>query len=315
MSIDLPPAQRKMAKGTLFGYRIRKHIGDGAWSRVYEVEDTKTHTAYALKHVVSEGEKQDRYLDQLRAEWEIGSKLDHPAMRKLVALEHQGTWLARNSRDLGLVMELIDAQPLSEQRRPSMPECLQIFRDVAGALMHMHAKGFVHADMKPLNILYTDDRRTKVIDLGQAAKIGTQKVRLQGSPGFIAPEQATETRSPKTEKPPRGGDKAKESKLYEPVTELTDVFNFAATMYWILMRLHAPATQHTPTAKSLILPPERLGPATPIHESYREVPQVLSMLIQDSLERLPTRRKPMSWIASQLDGLIAQMPATAGAHA
>ena len=223
MSIDLPPAQRKMAKGTLFGYRIRKHIGDGAWSRVYEVEDTKTHTAYALKHVVSEGEKQDRYLDQLRAEWEIGSKLDHPAMRKLVALEHQGTWLARNSRDLGLVMELIDAQPLSEQRRPSMPECLQIFRDVAGALMHMHAKGFVNADMKPLNILYTDDRRTKVIDLGQAAKIGTQKVRLQGSPGFIAPEQATETRSPKTEKPPRGGDKAKESKLYEPVTELTDV--------------------------------------------------------------------------------------------
>jgi hypothetical protein len=56
-----------MAKGTIFGYRVRKHIGDGAWSRVYEVEDVKTHTAYALKHVVSEGDKEDRYLDQLRA--------------------------------------------------------------------------------------------------------------------------------------------------------------------------------------------------------------------------------------------------------
>ena len=52
----------------------------------------------------------------------------------------------------------------------------------------MHQKGFVHADMKPNNILYTDDRRTKVIDLGQAVKIGTTKERIQGTPGFIAPE-------------------------------------------------------------------------------------------------------------------------------
>jgi serine/threonine-protein kinase len=306
MSDNIPASQRRMAKGTLFGYRVRKHIGDGAWSRVYEVEDTKTHTAYALKHVISESEKHDRYLDQLRAEWDIGSKLDHPAIRKLVALEHQGAWLARNARDLGLVMELVDAAPLSEQKRPPMPECIKIFRDVAGALSHMHSKGFVHADMKPLNILYTDDRRTKVIDLGQAAKSRTMKARLQGSPGFIAPEQATEARS---EKNPKG----KETKQYEPVTELTDVFNFGATMYWILTRHHSPATQHTPTAKTLVLPPERLGLSTPIHQTDRSVPEQLSVLIQDSLEKLPTRRKPMSWVLSQLEELAAQMPMPAHA--
>lgn len=306
MSDSVPAAQRRMAKGMLFGYRVRKHIGDGAWSRVYEVEDTKTHTAYALKHVVSDGEKEDRYLDQLRAEWEIGSKLDHHAIRKLVALEHQGSWLARNSRDLGLVMELVDASPMSEQRRPPMPECIRIFHDVASALAHMHTKGFVHADMKPLNILYTDDRRTKVIDLGQAAKMGTMKARLQGSPGFIAPEQATEMSR-------KSSDKGKESKQYEPVTELTDVFNFGATMYWILTRLHTPASQHTPTAKTLLLPPERLGAATPIHLNDRSVPEQLSLLIQDSLEKLPTRRKPMSWVISQLEALKQQMPVPAHA--
>ena len=306
MSDGLPAAQRRMAKGTLFGYRVRKHIGDGAWSRVYEVEDLKAHTAYALKHVVSEGEKEDRYLDQLRAEWEIGSKLDHPAIRKLVALEHQGAWLARNSRDLGLVMELVDAAPMSDQKRPPMPECIRVFRDVASALAHMHSKGFVHADMKPLNILYTDDRRTKVIDLGQAAKSGTMKARLQGSPGFIAPVQATELR---TEKNAKG----KETKQYEPVTELTDVFNFGATMYWILTRLHSPATQHTPTAKTLTLPPERLGSSSPIHQTDRSVPEQLSMLIQDSLEKIPTRRKPMSWVVAQLDDMLAKMPAPAHA--
>jgi serine/threonine-protein kinase len=170
----------------------------------------------------------------------------------------------------------------------------------------MHAKGFVHADMKPLNILYTDDRRTKVIDLGQAAKIGTMKARLQGSPGFIAPEQATEVRASKDAK-------GKETKQYEPVTELTDVFNFGATMYWILTRLHSPATQHTPTAKTLVLPPERLGPGTPIHLGDRSVPEQLSVLIQDCLEKLPTRRKPMSWVLSQLEELSTRMPAPAHA--
>jgi serine/threonine-protein kinase len=306
MSSSIPAAQRKLVKGTIFGYRVRKHVGDGAWSRVYEVEDTKTHTAYALKHVISEGEKEDRYIDQLRAEWEIGSKLNHPAIRKLVALEHQGSWLARNSRDLGLVMELVDASPMSEQARPPIPECIKIFHDVASALAHMHAKGFVHADMKPLNILYTDDRRTKVIDLGQAAKIGTMKARLQGSPGFIAPEQATEATR-------RASDKAKDIKQYEPVTELTDVFNFGATMYWILTRLHSPASQHTPSAKTLTLPPERLGPGTPIHQTDRAVPEKLSLLIQDSLEKLPTRRKSMSWVLSELESLMLQLPVPAHA--
>ena len=297
MSATVPPAQRKIARGDLFGYRVRRVIGDGAWSRVYLVEDVKTHTAYALKHVVSEGEKEDRYLDQLRAEWEIGRQLEHPAIRKLVALEHQGTWLQRNSRDLGLVMELVDAQPLSEQARPPMGECLTVFLQVAEALMHMHAKGFVHADMKPLNILYTDDRRTKVIDLGQAAKIGTQKLRLQGSPGYIAPEQATEARVEKG---------SKHDKLFLPVTELTDVFNFAATMYWILMRQNAPQSQHSPASKSLVLPAERLGPLGPIHQVRPEVPQPLSVLIHECLELSPSKRRPMAWVAKVLQQLQEQ---------
>jgi serine/threonine-protein kinase len=203
-------------------------------------------------------------------------------------------------------MELVDAAPMSDQKRPPMPECVRVFRDVASALSHMHSKGFVHADMKPLNILYTDDRRTKVIDLGQAAKSGTMKARLQGSPGFIAPEQATEVRGEKSAK-------GKDTKQYEPVTELTDVFNFGATMYWILTRLHSPATQHTPTAKTLMLPPERLGSSSPIHQTDRLVPEQLSMLIQDSLEKIPTRRKPMSWVVSQLDEMLAKMPTPAHA--
>jgi hypothetical protein len=43
------------------------------------------------------------------------------------------------------------------------------------------------------------------------------------------------------------------------------------------------------------------------------VPEQLSMLIQDSLEKIPTRRKPMSWVVSQLDEMLAKMPTPAHA--
>ena len=73
----IPAAKRERhhAGEFLHGYRVRKWLGDGAFSVVYLVEDPKTHVQYALKHVISEGEKEDRYLDQLRMEWEAGRKL------------------------------------------------------------------------------------------------------------------------------------------------------------------------------------------------------------------------------------------------
>lgn len=309
MTNALPPAQRKVAK-ELFGYRVRKVIGDGAWSRVYEVEDTKSHTAYALKHVVAESDKldkQERYLAQLRAEWRIGKNLDHPAIRKLIALQGEGLLnklLRTQSNELGLVMELIDAPPLSDlverHERPSMPECIRIFSDVANALQHMHKKGFVHADMKPLNILYDAElKRTKVIDLGQAVNIGTQKIRLQGSAGYIAPEQAHEVREQTKE----------HSRLFEPVTPATDVFNLGATMYAILLRGQlCPQSQHTPREKGLVLPPERIGPTGQLHHVDRSIPDGLSNLVLECLVATPSRRIAMGRVVSTLSDLMQAHP-------
>ena len=292
--MSTPAAQRKVAK-ELFGYRVRRVIGDGAHSRVYEVEDTKSHTAYALKHVISEGEKEERYLDQLRAEWRIGKALNHPAVRKLVALEGEGLLskiFRTKSNELGLVMELIDAPPLSEHvnrgTRPSMPECIKIFLDVADGLQHMHDKGFIHADMKPLNILYDADRRlTKVIDLGQAVDVGTQKVRLQGSAGYISPEQAREVKE----------------RLYAPVTERTDVVNFGATMYAILARgLLAPQSQHT-ADKRIRVEPDQLGPSQLMSLGDPEIRRDLSDLVAKCLMAEPAGRCSMKQVVQVLTSL------------
>ena len=192
-------------------------------------------------------------------------------------------------------MELVDAPPLSDMvkigDRPSMPECVKIFHDVASGLLHMHLKKFVHADMKPLNILYDPTRRvTKVIDLGQSVDIGTQKVRLQGSAGYIAPEQAREV----------------SDKLFERVTPATDVFNLGATMYAILLRGKlAPQSQHS-SSKSLKLPPEELGPSGDLHAADRSIPEQLAKLVVDCLAHEPLRRPTMAQCVQTLGALPQQ---------
>ena len=110
------------------------------------------------------------------------------------------------------------------------------------------------------NVLVGDDL-VKVIDLGQACEIGTRKSRIQGTPGYIAPEQAARRR----------------------ITERTDVYNFGATMYWTLARRVIPT----------VLPPRRIeGPGTgpvdparvpppePLDEVVPGVPKSLAELVE-----------------------------------
>src|SRR5205809_142124 len=82
----------------------------------------------------------------------------------------------------------------------------------SSGLEALHHMGYIHCDLKPNNILVDPGGQVKVIDLGQACKVGTAKSRIQGTPDFIAPEQVK----------------------CEAVTARTDVFNLGATMYWTL---------------------------------------------------------------------------------
>lgn len=270
---NVPLAQKKMEQ-QLFGYRILKHLGDGAASRVYAVRHPKTKQIWALKHVALEdNEKDQRYLDQVTQEYEIAAKLDHPVIRKMHELCKERVGLFKVS-GLGLVMELVDATPLSDMSRPSIQRCVDIFLAVAHALHHMHERGFVHADMKPLNILVADEGHVKVIDLGQACKIGTRKDRVQGTPGFLAPEQAAR----------------------DEITPQTDVFNLGATMWWTLLRDHAPGARqadgNSRGSRAEPLSPRKLDPA---------IPEELSILIQRCLEDKPYQRVKMAWVIRKLE--------------
>jgi serine/threonine-protein kinase len=194
----------------LFGYSVVGKIGRGAASDLYLVRDPRTRETWTLKHVVKRTDRDERFLKQVEDEYAIGRKLDHPAIRGTKDLLRVRKLF--RTVELGLLLEHVDGLSLDQRMPKSHAEAARIFAEVARGLEHMHQRGFVHADLKPTNILITAARQPKVIDLGQACGIGTVKERIQGTPGYMAPEQAHR----------------------EAITPATDTYNFGATLYWVL---------------------------------------------------------------------------------
>ncbi|MFM8732857.1 MAG: protein kinase domain-containing protein, partial [Phycisphaerales bacterium] len=137
----------------LFGYKVIDRLGEGAASVVYAVAEVKTRQVLALKHVIKRGEKDQRFIDQLEQEYKIGSKLSHPNIRAIhrYATNKKG-WVG-DITDAALVMELIDAATLDTEFRPTAAQIARYFAQAARGLWHMHERGFVHADMKPSNMM------------------------------------------------------------------------------------------------------------------------------------------------------------------
>ena len=207
-------AEDKNKLRKLFGVNPMHMVGEGARSKCWAVHDPKTHEIKLLKYVEIEDEKDHRWVEQLESEHAIASKFTHDNIRASHGLKYKPS--KRRAKDVALLMQFVDGVDLVEWQKasnPSLDRLLEVFIACADALNHMHMQGYAHADMKPINVLM--DSRSEIpliIDLGQACSLNTEKERVQGTPGFIAPEQVKR----------------------KPVTYLTDVFNWGATMYFML---------------------------------------------------------------------------------
>ncbi|MDG2133952.1 MAG: serine/threonine-protein kinase [Phycisphaerales bacterium] len=262
------------------GYRVLKHIGSGAASEIYCVCKPDTGQVFALKHVLLEqSDKDDRFLVQAENEVKVSKKLTHPSIRRILSVEkvRPKGW---TRTEVAVLMELVDGQSMDNLTDLGTLAKIRIFREVADALAHMNDKGFVHADMKPTNVLVTEDGAVKVIDLGQAHPIGKSKERIQGTPGYIAPEQAE----------------------LEPLTERTDVYNFGATMYWMLTQREVPTQSAGGRGgQSATLPP-------PAHTIVTGVPAELGELINTCVEpNQYARWKNMHTVVRKLDAVIKDL--------
>ena len=251
-------------------FTVLAHLGDGARSSIYAVQDNKTKQVWSLKHVVREEDKDARFIEQVEREYEIGSKFDHPVLRGVHKLiRHRRMF---KTQSVSLIMELVDGVSLDQQLPTSQKGAVEIFRQVAEGLLHMHGRGFVHADIKPTNILLMEDGGVKIIDLGQACLIGTVKKRIQGTPGYMAPEQAHR----------------------QAITPKTDIYNLGAMMYWVLVREVIPTVMPPKGTDNTIfsgaLETGDIKPPVAPHLKNPKVHPLLSRQIMDCVQLDPNDR-------------------------
>ena len=249
---------------SLFGYEVVDFIGEGAGSRIFAATHPATKQLYALKYVLPRTEKDQRFVEQLEAEYEVGRQVKHPGLRRSIELKINRS-LFRRVTEAALVMELFDGVSLEQRLPKSVTGLVDVFIQTADALHALHALGYVHCDLKPNNILVDANRRVKVIDLGPAVKAGTAKTRIQGTPDYIAPEQVK----------------------CLPVTVQTDVFNFGATVYWSLCGAKLPTLFNIKKSENSFLVDSAI--TTP-RDCNKQVPEQLSNLVMECVRTNPTRR-------------------------
>lgn len=249
----------------LLHYEVLEHLGEGARSTIYLVQDPTTRQRFALKHVHRDEQKDIRFIEQMEQEFEISKQFNHPNLRKSYDLKVIRTLLLK-VQEAFLVMEWVDGKPLDMRLPQDMIDLVDAFIQAAQGLRAMHQLGYVHCDIKPNNILRSDGGVVKIIDFGQSCKIGTVKERIQGTPDFIAPEQVDR----------------------RPVTIQTDVFNLGATLYWALSGKHIPTLytvkkkgEHSFLLDARIDTPQQLNPKVPI---------ALSNLVMDCIATRPAKR-------------------------
>ena len=184
---------------TIGRYRLCEQIGEGGFGLVFLAEqDEPVRRQVALK-IIKLGMDTRAVIARFEAEREALAIMDHPNIARVLDAGVTGTGRPY------FVMDLFRGDPITtycDTRRLDIPGRLELFAQVCRAVQHAHAKGIIHRDIKPGNVIVAErDGRAvaKVIDFGIAKAIDqrplartlfTEFRQLLGTPEYMSPEQA-----------------------------------------------------------------------------------------------------------------------------
>lgn len=232
-------------------YRLAEQVGRGGMGTVWRAHDELLDREVAVKEVrlplVLDEDLRAELCARTEREGRATAMVAHPSVITVfdVVTEDERPWI---------VMELLRARSVEQLLRDRGPlpprEVAEIGRQVLDALRAVHAKGILHRDVKPSNVLVTDDR-VVLTDFGLAALEGdvsiTQAGIVLGSAGYIAPERVM-------------GAKANPS---------ADLWSLGATLYTAVegrglhgRRTAAAALAALASGEPILM--ERAGPLTPV---------------------------------------------------
>jgi serine/threonine protein kinase len=208
--------EKAVAEEVIGGYRLLKHLVTGQTSQVWEVVEVASHRHFGMKMLLPEKARDPVHRRLLSHEAEVGKELAHPNIIKIVASSMKG-------ETPYIVMEFFPAGNLKLRLiRKEMDfireRCQDILKQAATGLAFMNAKGWVHRDVKPDNILVNSAGELRLIDFALAQRVQRdsffkrlfrRRGKAQGTRSYMSPEQI------------RG----------QPLDGRADIYSFAASAY------------------------------------------------------------------------------------
>jgi hypothetical protein len=170
-------------------YKLLHEIGAGGMAWVYEARDLETDAQVAVKVLYPQFSRDQAYVERFLREAQLALRI--PSEHIVRILDY-----GSDNNLHYLVMELIQGHDLATHLRrgpgTDWRQALQIAAQVARALVAANAQGVVHRDIKPQNIMLTEEGMVKVLDFGIARARELPSVTqggFVGSPSYISPEQ------------------------------------------------------------------------------------------------------------------------------
>jgi serine/threonine-protein kinase len=174
------------------GYKILGKIGAGAMAVVYKATQLSLNRTVAIKILPKRFSENPEYVERFYKEGQAAGKLNHINIVQAIDVGEAGGYHY-------FVMEFVDgrtvADDLSAGKIFEEKEALDIIIQVAHALAHAHANGLIHRDVKPKNIMISNDGVVKLADMGLAREMTdiklaeTEAGKAYGTPYYISPEQ------------------------------------------------------------------------------------------------------------------------------
>ena len=187
-----PRIEEHKASQQIPGFDLIRALGAGAMARVYLAKQVSLDRLVAIKILPKRFTNNERFVERFYAEGKAAAKLNHPNIVGAVDVGRAG-------ETHYFVMEYVQGKTvydeITQQKRYSENEAVDIIVQIADALHHAHEAGLIHRDVKPKNIMITKDGVAKLADMGLARAVSDREAaeaeqgKAYGTPYYISPEQ------------------------------------------------------------------------------------------------------------------------------
>ncbi|UCG50492.1 MAG: protein kinase [Candidatus Latescibacterota bacterium] len=254
---------------TISHYNILEKLGEGGMGVVYKAEDTQLDRTVALKFLPPDKLQTKEDVERFTREAKAVSALNHPHIATIYELdEYEGERFIVFEYLPGGTLKTLTKDIGESGRRLSAERIADIGIQILDGLEHAHAKGFIHRDLKPDNLMFSEDGKIKITDFGLAKLKGAAELTKSGSTvgtvSYMSPEQV------------RG----------EELDTRSDLFSVGVILYQLVTGNRPFRGEHETAISYAIVNEDPVAPAT----LRPDLPKALLQIIMRCLEKDKDKR-------------------------